>query len=222
MGYGFWFGVFCSSFKQLLCHLHIHTATVQTKSDPLSTNKSRCYGSCFGAITLPLYISLLHSSLATLTWIYLSIDIITGEALVASIAVISLERLYAIGFPWKHRLLKRKHYAIGIMSTWMYAIVFMFFIRFVAAPNGIVIMRVHVLIWGMGVPLLITIVSCIMICIVKKRSQRSLRQQPNVHKDNKLVKTLLLITVVFWLTWLPYTVLSVINSNILLLKGKVL
>ena len=81
-----------------------------------------------GAIALPLYISLLHSSLATLTWIYLSIDIIAGVALVASIALISLERLYAIGFPWKHRLLKRKHYAIGIMSTWMYAIVFMFFI----------------------------------------------------------------------------------------------
>ena len=172
-----------------------------------------------GTLALPLYIILLNSPGDTLNWIYLSIDIIAGVTSVASIALISLERLCAIGCPWKHRLLKRKHYAVGIMSTWVYAIVFMFLIRFVAALNGIVIMGVHILIWDMGVPLLITVVSCIMICIMKKRSQRSLRQRPNVHKDNKLVKTLLMITVVFWLTWLPYTVLSVIVTYSCL-KGK--
>ena len=158
-----------------------------------------------GAVALPLYISLLNSPGDTLNWIYLSIDIVAGVTSVASIALISLERLYAIGWPWRHRLLKRKQYVIGIMSTWMYAINIRFLLRFVVTFR----VDVHVLIWGMGVPLLITVVSCIMICVMKKRSQRSFQRKPTVHQDNKLIKTLLVVVVLFLLSWLPHTVVSV-------------
>ena len=91
------------------------------------------------------------------------------------------------------------------MSTWMYAIVFRFLLRFVF----IYTMNVHMQIWGMGVPLFITVVSCIMICIMKKRSQSSLQRRPKVHQGNKLIKTILVVVVVFLLSWLPHTIVSV-------------
>ena len=163
-----------------------------------------------GAIALPLYISLLNFPGLVLRRFYHTFDIIAGVTSVSSIALISLERLYAIGWPLKHRLLKRNHYVIGIALTWLYAIAFMVLLRFVSTSSGMIVIGFHVLIWGMGLPLMITLVACVLICVLKKRSERNSRRRHDPQQDNKLAQTLLTVTAVFWLTWLPYTIFSIV------------
>ena len=102
-----------------------------------------------GAIALPQYVGLLDRRERFLSLSYQFFDMIAGVASVSSIALVSLERLYAIGWPCKHRLLHRKHYFIGIAFTWMYAVVFMV-LRYPVDGRNIrsSIMLDHVMIWG--------------------------------------------------------------------------
>ena len=160
-----------------------------------------------GTIALPLYIIFLNHPGDYLNHFYQSFDITAGVTSISSIALISLERLYAIGWPLKHRLLSRKHYLIGIAFTWMYAIVFMILLRHISKFGGN-IMRFHVMIWGMGLPFLVALVACVLIFVMKKGSEKNLQRRPNIKQNMKLVQTLLTIIVVFFLMWLPLTIIT--------------
>ena len=71
------------------------------------------------------------------------------------------------------------------------------------------IVQFHIMIWGMCQPLLITFVACILIFSMKRRSERKVQRRPNFEQNRRLIQSLLTVIVVFWLTWLPFTICTI-------------
>ena len=67
----------------------------------------------------------------------------------------------------------------------------------------------HIMIRGMCQPLLITFVACIWIFSMKRRSERKVQRRPNFEQNRRLIQSLLTVIVVFWLTWLPFTICTI-------------
>ena len=72
-----------------------------------------------GVITVPLYITLM----VTNHWlvIYTGTDVLTGIASIYTIAAISLERMYAIGWPLRHRTASFRFHVCAITIPWIAA-----------------------------------------------------------------------------------------------------
>ena len=164
-----------------------------------------------GIVALPLCVSVLNLSNTSLRLAFIIIDIITGVTSVATIALISLERLCAIGWPLKHRLLETKHYIIGITFTWLYAITFLIMIRFVSTLHEETqVFRARVMLCGIGIPLITALGANILLYRMRKMSAVDLQRKAEMQRKTKLAQTLLILTVVFYLTWLPFTVIAII------------
>ena len=71
------------------------------------------------------------------------------------------------------------------------------------------IVQFHIMIRGMCQPLLITFVACIWIFSMKRRSERKVQRRPNFEQNRRLIQSLLTVIVVFWLTWLPFTICTI-------------
>ena len=72
-----------------------------------------------GVITVALYITLM----VTNHWlvIYTGTDVLTGIASIYTIAAISLERMYAIGWPLRHRTASFRFHVCAITIPWIAA-----------------------------------------------------------------------------------------------------
>ena len=51
------------------------------------------------------------------------------------------------------------------------------------------IVKFQGMIGGMGLPLLITFVACILICVMKRRSERNVQRRPNVQQNRLKART---------------------------------
>ena len=71
------------------------------------------------------------------------------------------------------------------------------------------IVQFHIIIWGMCQPLLITLVACILIFSMKRRSERKVQRRPNFEQNRRLIQSLLTVIVVFWLTRFSYTICTI-------------
>ena len=71
------------------------------------------------------------------------------------------------------------------------------------------IVQFHIMIWGMCLPLLITFVACILIFSMKRRFERKVQWRPIFEQNRRLIQSLLTVIVVFWLTWLPFTICTI-------------
>ena len=52
--------------------------------------------------------------------------------------------------------------------------------------------------------------ACILIFSMKRRSERKVQRRPNFEQNRRLIQSLLTVIVVFWLTWFPYTICTII------------
>ena len=160
-----------------------------------------------GLIPVPLFIMnqanvLLH----TAYWVYLCVDMITGLSSVFTLTAISLERLHAIVRPLRHRQLTLRSCAIAIVTPWILSIIgtsvpVFPFITYIQTSSLIII--------SLSTPLLIT---CVSYCIIWRKQASRIPSEVRARKDVHLNKTLLLITAVFVLSWLPFQVLPILMS----------
>ena len=79
-----------------------------------------------GLLTVPLYITI--NTISYLKQPYLQVwpvsdfaDIFTGVASIVTLSTISLERMYAIGWPFRHRTLNFRVYMFAIALPWILA-----------------------------------------------------------------------------------------------------
>lgn len=72
-----------------------------------------------GLLTVPLYIVVNLDTSAR--WPFLYADICSSLTSVFTLAVISLERMYAIGWPFRHRTLRLRSYKFAIVTPWILA-----------------------------------------------------------------------------------------------------
>ena len=133
-------------------------------------------------------------------------DMFTGFTSIFTIAVISLERMYAIGWPFRHRVLTNKTYKIAIAIPWI--------LSFIAASAEIILQYVYV----RPIAFIIILIVClstpiVLTCTAYSVLWRKSRLLPHgVQKERELntAKTVALITGAFLVTWLPLKILIVI------------
>ena len=162
-----------------------------------------------GLCAVPIYMSLFTVSKRLMVVIYHCVDMFTGLSSIFTLAVISLERLNAIARPLRHRQLAISSYTIAIATPWILAVI----VTSTRVLLGFSIMTIKqfsiVIIISLSTPLL---TSCICYYIIWKKQVCRMNNEVLSRREAKLSRTLLLITVLFVLTWLPFQVLNVVLS----------
>ena len=163
-----------------------------------------------GAVTLPFYMYDLgaYYQLWTVGWTsflrVFDIFVTTGcsQASLISAAFISVERFYAIYWPFKHKTLSIQAYRIVIVVVWTLAILI--------ATVWTISFKPALYVWSFYTLILIfTICGCNIGIWRKFQSGRIASQQQNRASQNRrLTKTLLFVSVLAFLSWLPLVIMN--------------
>ena len=160
-----------------------------------------------GIFAVPFYIKVVVSQ--GYTWYVISIgaDVFTGTTSIYTLAVISLERMFAVGWPLRHRTVNYRVYVCAISIPWIIAAIF----------TTLVVLRIlnmigrehffYCLVLIPGIPL-ITI--CVANFVIWKKQKTPFRDQNHIKREVKLAKTLALITGTSLFTWLPFQILNIL------------
>ena len=166
-----------------------------------------------GLIPVPLYIMSQANLLphtAYPNWVYLFVDMITGLSSVFTLTAISLERLYAISRPLRHRQLTLRSYAIAIATPWIFS--FIVSLSYLLSVFSVItnLQFFSGIIISLSTSLLAT---CISYCLIwRKQATRIIPNEVQARKDFNLNRTLLLISAIFVFSWLPFHVLNIVST----------
>ena len=160
-----------------------------------------------GLFAIPLFIknnSTEHSYLWRL--VSKSFDVFTSLTSIYTLAVISLERMFAIVCPLRHRTLTSRNYIYAIAIPWMVAAVFvtvliLYSYEIIKHPS-----YRFLLLLFQTTPLLIMCVAYFSIWI-KRKSTKGI-QNHRAARESKLAYTLFLVTGASLLTWTPFQVFN--------------
>ena len=160
-----------------------------------------------GLFAIPLFIknnSTEHSYLWRL--VSKSFDVFTGLTSIYTLAVISLERMFAIVCPLRHRTLTFRNYLCAIAMPWIVAAVFVAVL--ILHLNGIIKHPSYkvLLLLFQTTPLLTMCVAYFCIWI-KRKSTKGIRNH-RAARESKLANTLFLVTGASLLTWTPFQVFN--------------
>ena len=168
----------------------------------------------FGAVSLPLRIYLvwvyyqpwtaMHNR--SLYRYYLIIETVSLQASLISAAFMSGERFYAIYWPLKHRTLSMRAYRIVIFVLWTLAIilttVFIILYLLISGKHAFYVLMSFSLI------LLFIVCGCNIGIWRKLQHGRVVSQQQNrASQIQRLTKTLLFVSSIVLLSWLPFIIL---------------
>lgn len=124
------------------------------------------------------------------------------------LALISLERLYAVVFPLRHRLSKTCHYLIGMASCWIAATLLSLFVTFLNKPHGIF----GNIALAIGVAMLVIIFASYFIIWIKIKCYRQNSENKRSEEESRrLAKTLFIITVLTLLIYVPKVIITFIK-----------
>ena len=160
-----------------------------------------------GLFAIPLFIkgsSTEHSYLWRL--VSKSFEAFTGLTSIYTLAVISLERMFAIVCPLRHRTLTSRNYIYAIAMPWIAAAVFIAFI--ILKPKGSVKHPSYKLF-----PFLFLITPLLTMCVayfsiwIKQKSTKGIRNH-RAARESKLANTLFLVSGASLITWTPYQMIN--------------
>ena len=167
-----------------------------------------------GTASLPIYIYGVGrrfqlwkgGSPMSLSIFYLIVDTFFSQASLISAVFISGERFYAIYWPFKHRTLSMRTYRIIIATLWALTLLIA---TILSASHFLISFKLASYVWT---PYLLTLLFIICGCNIgiwrKFRHGSIASQQPNRDLLNKrLTKTLMLVSILASLSWLPLVIL---------------
>ena len=165
-----------------------------------------------GLLSIPLYIAANYVEKRSQVFRALvqGADMLPGFASIFTLTVIALERMYAIGWPFRHRVLPTHTYIVAIATPWIMAFVvtpsanllaFVFYKSSVALTTTFVITAI--------------VLTCIAYLVLwKKEGSRLMQRRANQEtRDETLTKTVGLITAAFLVTWLPFQILNLVVNQ---------
>ena len=160
-----------------------------------------------GIFAVPFYIKAVVSQGYAWSVISIGADVFTGTTSIYTLAVISLERMFAVGWPLRHRTVNYRVYVCAISIPWIIAAIF----------TTLAVLQIfniiereyffYCLVLIPGIPL-ITI--CVANFVVWKKQKSSFRKQNHIKREVKLAKTLALITGTTLFTWLPFQIINIL------------
>lgn len=162
-----------------------------------------------GMVTIPLYIyHVVHNKDSDVRTAFVFFDILFGVESLLGLLTLAMERLYAICWPIKHRMIKRQHLLVMIMCTWAIAVVtghttllnpsrnvFFFYILPLLSAIHVIICVSYTTIW------------------CKVRGTPAIGEHSNLTRlrhERRLAKTLFIVTLLSVLSWLPAETLNII------------
>jgi len=159
-----------------------------------------------GLLTVPLCIaeSYLEHRYLKLRNVYELIDIFTAIASIFGLAAISLERMCAIGWPFRHRALTFRVYISAIAIPWILAGIFTSIALLTRASMITSKNFVYPRTLFLSTPLL---VMCIAYYVIWKKQKTMMGNQNHVVREIRLAKTLFIITAASLSTWLPFQIM---------------
>ena len=198
--------VFFSS-KYLLRKRHNHFLILLAISDII-----------VGLVVIPLYIYQLvswwtneHSVLRnTLYDILTSMDILCGFASIFTLAVIAADRVYAIVFPFYHKVPPKGVYPCMIATVWVLSgllVVYFFLFRINILPREAF---VYLLLISISLSLLVICTSYLLVWARVRCFAITHGLKGASFRERRLAELLFLITVIFMFTWLPFHIVNFI------------
>ena len=167
-----------------------------------------------GLLTVPLYIAFntiryMGQSYLLVGSVYVFTDIFTGIASIYTLAAISLERMYSIGWPFRHRTLNFRHYISAISVPWIMAAIFptiklLLHLSIITSENYIYTRTLF-----LTTPLL---VMCTAYFVAWKKQKTVLGNRNHVVRETRLAKTLFIITAASILTWLSFQIRKLLQD----------
>ena len=134
----------------------------------------------------------------------ITLDISATVASLSSLVLISLERMYAILWPFRHRLLKTRYFYVSISFIWLLSAANVVSnLRLDSDPTNdnayIIFMSVTFI-----TSVLVITVAYLAIWISMRRNQVPNNDRRSIQKSRKLAKTLFIVTALSIITCLPY------------------
>ena len=161
-----------------------------------------------GGLAIPLSIAGFESASITTRRVFNLVDRFTSTSSIYTLAVISLERMFAIGWPLRHRTANFRVYICAISIPWIIAAIFTVLTD--AYLNFIIRDRViYLLVLFPVTPLL---VMCVAYYVIWKKQKSPVCNHNNVIREAKLANTLFLITGASVFTWLPFQIINILVS----------
>ena len=158
-----------------------------------------------GLLSVPLYIAIGANpgEVVLVTFAFRYGNPFTGIASIFTLAAISLERMYAIAWPFRHRTLTFRFYIFAIAITWILAAIFtsillLHYLSIITFENF-----VYPLILFQSTPLL---VMCTAYCVIWRKQTVMMGNRNHVVRETGLAKTLLIITAGSLFGWLPFQI----------------
>ena len=165
-----------------------------------------------GLLSVPLYIAINANpgEVMVLTLVFIYGDPFTGIASIFTLAAISLERMYAIAWPFRHRTLTFRVYIFAIAIPWILAVIFtsillLLYLSIITLENFF-----YPLILFQSTPLL---AMCIAYCVIWRKQTATMGNQNHGVRETRLAKTLLIITAASLFTWLPFQILNLLSNR---------
>ena len=162
-----------------------------------------------GLFAIPIFI-ISSTEYSYLRWLVpTSFDAFTGLTSIYTLAVISLERMFAIVCPLRHRTLTSRNYIYAIAIPWMVAAVFvtvliLYSYEIIKHPS-----YRFLLLLFQTTPLLTMCVAYFSIWI-KRKSTMGI-QNHRAARESKLANTLFLVTGASLLTWTPFQMINYLS-----------
>ena len=144
--------------------------------------------------------------LSLFTW-----DVFCEGSSLLSLLVISLERLYAVRWPFRHRTLRTSSYIYSIAFAWITSIIMSAtFFALLYQEGSLAVFVISPLLF---VFLVLLCVANILICVQMRKNVPEGVNQKRALQNKKLTKTLLIVTILSLIFWLPGVVMvSVVNA----------
>ena len=147
------------------------------------------------------------------SFVYLTSVYLFPVASLANISLISLERLHATLFPFRHCLIGRRVYLTTIFCSWLFSLTLSSVFSLLDLRASLATF-VYVFAPYIFLSLLILTVSYVIIISTVKKNPPPPNAGPALPKERKLTVTLFTVTVVSVLTILPWVILIVIVHHI--------
>ena len=160
-----------------------------------------------GSFAVPFYIKAVVSQGYTWFFVSISADVFTGITSIYTLAVISLERMFAVGWPLRHRTVNYRVYICTISIPWIIAAIFT---TLVVLRTLNMIGREHFFYFLVLIPGIPLITICVANFVTWKKQKSPFRNQNHIKREVRLAKTLALITGTSLFTWLPFQILIIL------------
>ena len=147
-------------------------------------------------------------------FLYLTLESLFPAASLANLSLISLERLHATIYPFRHCLIREQVYFTVITFSWLLALLFAFMMAILVVLRAQFTLFFYIFASYCFITVLIITVSYVIIILNVKSSPQSNIFGSKLLTEKKLSITLFVMTVASFLTILPWAVWVAISSNI--------